>query len=672
MFVRMRKKEVSSHVPWRQAFVVAAALLPMVGAAAQEPEQSLAMKLDTITVTPTLTTQKLRLAPASGSVISREEIKERNADDLLTALRGEPGVSFTRAGGIGRKAILMRGMEAKHTLLLMDGRRIPTSDDVFGHADYEYGWVPMSQVERIEVVRGPMSTLYGSDALGGVVNMITRQPTEEWSGGLLMRAATTANKQKAVGSGRAAVYVAGKISDRLALRLTGDTSGQGRTKNRYNKGVSELEGKLHNTGGATAYVTLTPQQTVQLQYDQGRDKRYFDTQDPADFGDTTELIDYENRFNVNRQSYGVTWDGNFANWVAQARAYKNNIKVRNSADSNRIRPTNPQEMTDEVVDGHASYQFARHWLTVGAEYRNEELRNFDLDNGKRSVEYKALFVQDEIDLTDTLLFTAGVRYNRHNHFSDEFTPRAYLVWEATPDLVVKGGYGRGYRMPSLKQSSASYHSRIVAGGSIFEFIGNEDIKPEKSDSYELGVDWQLNTLNLNATVYHNEVRNLIENKLVGFAPGPVPLFHFQFDNVDKARMTGLETGFAWQAHPDVLWGGSVNYLKTKDLNTREQLLYRPKVTATTYLDWRLVEGLTARINAEHTGRQKFEPNTGDSRTTSPRYTLWGASLAKRFNEHFTVRGGVENIGDTHLAKKSINFRVVEHGRTVFLSTELEF
>src|SRR5699024_11626232 len=94
MFVRMRKKEVSSHVPWRQAFVVAAALLPMVGAAAQEPEQSLAMKLDTITVTPTLTTQKLRLAPASGSVISREEIKERNADDLLTALRGEPGVSF--------------------------------------------------------------------------------------------------------------------------------------------------------------------------------------------------------------------------------------------------------------------------------------------------------------------------------------------------------------------------------------------------------------------------------------------------------------------------------------------------------------------------------------------------------------------------------------------------
>lgn len=672
MLTHLKKPTALPSARLRQACVVAAALLPLTSAAAPEPAQSLAIKLDTITVTPTLTTQKLRLAPASGSVISREELQKRNADDLLTALKHEPGMSFTRYGGIGRKAISLRGMEAKHTLLLMDGRRVPTSDDVFGHADYEYGWIPMSQLDRIEVVRGPMSTLYGSEALGGVVNMITRKPTEEWSGGLLLRAATTANKQKAVGSGRAGVYAAGQLSDRLALRLTGDTSGQGQTKDRNNKAASELEGKLSNSGGATAFITLTPQQTLQLQYNQGRDQRYFDTEDPADFGDTSERIEYENRFSINRQSYDITWDGQFDNWVAQARAYSNNIKVRNASDSDRIRPTNPQELTDEVVDGHASYQFARHWLTVGAEYRNEELKNHDLDNGKRSTEYKALFVQDEIELTDTLLFTTGVRYNRHNHFSDEYTPRAYLVWEATPDLVVKGGYGRAYRMPTLKQSSESYRSRIVAGGQIFEFFGNEDIKPEKSDSYELGVDWQLNTVSLNATVYHNEVRNLIENKMTGIVPGPNPTFLFQFDNVDKARMTGLETGFAWQMHPDVVWGGSINYLKTKDLATREELLYRPKISATSYLDWRLVEGLTARVDVAHTGKQKFEPNEEDERTTAPRYTLWGASLAKRFNENFILRGGVENIGDTHLANKSMNFRVEERGRLVFLSSELEF
>src|SRR5690606_1221050 len=159
----------------------------------------------------------------SVTVITAQDLAERNAADLLDAVRGAPGITLSARQVGGRKTIALRGLEGRHTLTLIDGRRISASDDVVGHSDYQYGWLPMSAIERIEVIRGPMSTLYGSEALGGVINIITRQPADRW-----IASAVLSGKDLTGGSGggglRGGLFAAGPATDRLGLRVSADVS----------------------------------------------------------------------------------------------------------------------------------------------------------------------------------------------------------------------------------------------------------------------------------------------------------------------------------------------------------------------------------------------------------------------------------------------------------------
>lgn len=641
---------------------LAATLLPAPTLWAQETSESLpsdTVKLDTISVTATLSPVDTRLAPASGSVISRKELDARNAETLEAAVAGEPGVAFTRGGGIGRKSISLRGMESKHVLTLTDGRRIPASDDVFGHADYQYGWVPMSAVERIEIIRGPMSTLYGSDALGGVINTVTRKPGEEWETNLLLRGSTLANSEASVDSvngGLTSIYTSGLVTDRLGLRFTGETSRQDRTQNPADNRQSELEGSKANRGSVAAFLELTPEQSLELEFSRSSEEREFDAKTQRG------PVYYENRYDLDRTGFGLTWNGEFTDWVSQVRAYRSKVEVSNERTAG-ITATDPQALTDEIIDAHTSRALGNHWLTVGGEVRRETLENTELKGGERDADHAAVFLQDEVALTEQLLLTAGLRYDHQNDYGSEASPRAYLVWEATPQLIVKGGYGRGFRAPTLKQSSPSYESTPVP---FFKFIGNGDVKPEKIDSYELSIDWQGETVGLNATVFHSEASDLIINKPIVIARPPKTSV-FQFANVDEARLTGLETGFSWRLHPAVTWQNNFGWLKTEDLGTGDELEYRPRRTFNSFLDWQATAGLSARLNAEYTGSQ-YRNDTDDL----PAYTLWNASVAKDFGESVTMRAGIDNIRDEHLADESPNFRHVERGRTVYLSTQLNF
>ena len=130
--------------------------------------------VQTVVVTATRHAMALIDSPAALSVVTRAQIEQRGADSVLDALRGELGVSLMARPISGRKAISLRGMDSRHTLMLVDGKRIGASDGVIGHSDFQNDWIPVEDIERIEVIRGPMSVLYGAEALGGVVNIITR------------------------------------------------------------------------------------------------------------------------------------------------------------------------------------------------------------------------------------------------------------------------------------------------------------------------------------------------------------------------------------------------------------------------------------------------------------------------------------------------------------------
>ncbi|GAL13564.1 TonB-dependent receptor [Vibrio astriarenae] len=145
-------------------------------------------------VTATSYQTKASEAPASVSVITEEDLALMPYNNLADALVATPGVNIADLGQ-GRKGIEIRGMDVSQSLILIDGRRVSRASDMLGHSNFELQNIPVSDIERIEVIKGPMSALYGSDALGGVVNVITKPTTNEWSGSVRAGGATTVDEE---------------------------------------------------------------------------------------------------------------------------------------------------------------------------------------------------------------------------------------------------------------------------------------------------------------------------------------------------------------------------------------------------------------------------------------------------------------------------------------------
>lgn len=612
--------------------------------------------LPAVTVTATLTEQDARTAPASVTVIDREELAARNASDLLDAVRGAPGLTLSPRQVGGRKTLALRGLEGKHTLTLIDGRRISPSDDVVGHSDYQYGWLPMSAVERIEIIRGPMSALYGSEALGGVINLITRQPKDKWMGSVGVSGSVPTSSDEGESTGSTSVFAAGPLGERLSLRVNAELAHQSPVSNRHQPLLSEIEGSHAKNGGLSARFALTPQQTLEAGWSGGQEQRVYDT-------DSRGKV-FRSTYDIDRSQAHLGWQGKFDGWNSQVRAYRSEIDIVNRA-SNGAAPTRPQNMVDDVLDGHASFALGAHKVTLGGEWRKETLENAGLKNGADDATHKALFAQDEIALSDTLMLTAGLRADHHAIFGNEVSPRAYLVWEASPALVVKGGFGHAFKAPTLKQISPNY----VGAEGPHTFAGNGNIRPESSNSFEVGADWQVAPAwSLRATLFNTEVKDLITYRLL--RTEGVRRF-YQYDNVDAARIRGLEAGMTWNVTRQMAWSNDLTLLHTRDKSTGQKLADRPSTSLTSRLEWQGSEGWSARLSGEFTGSQ-----TGTDGAALPSYALWSASVGRQLplgeRRKLVLRAGLENIGNVHLAEKSEHFGYAERARRVFVTARVDF
>lgn len=609
-------------------------------------------ELRDVVVSATLSEHDTRTAPASVTVVTRQEIEVRNAQDLLDAVRGAPGITLSPRQVGGRKTLALRGLEGKHTLTLIDGRRITPTDDVVGHSDYQYGWLPMAAVERIEIIRGPMSTLYGSEALGGVVNIITRQPQDRWIGSVAVGGSDLLGGDGGGGS-RASLFAAGPVGESLSLRLVGAREKTSPIPVKEDPRYSEIEGRDERSFGLAATLRLSPGQSLEASWDEGRENRYYNDVSSA-------RVRYETRYDIERSQGQLAWRGEFDGWRGQARAYGSEVDIVNTR-TNGVAATRPQNLRDQVFDGFAAFRLGGHRITVGGEHRTETLKNAGLVGGKDDAAHKALFVQDEVALAAQWLLTAGVRADHHEIFGSETSPRLYLVWEASPELVVKGGYGHAFKAPTLKQISPNY----VGAEGPHTFLGNADIQPEKSDSLEIGADWRRGPLALRGVLFRNEIKDLIDYTLLRVNGSRRT---YLYDNVDRARIAGAELGFTWNAMPGLVWNADLTLLKTRDRTSGDELDDRPDYQLATRLDWDAGDGWSARLGLERVGPQ----TTGDGASKLPAYNLWNTSIAKRFGRAWTLRAGIDNLTDVRLAEKTPNFGYAERRRTLFASLRADF
>lgn len=178
---------------------------------------------DTMVVTASAVEQNLKDAPASISVITQEYLQRRPANSLKDVLRDVPGVQLTNESD-NRRGISIRGMSSSYTLILIDGKRVNSRNAVFRHNDFDINWVPVDAIERIEVVRGPMSSLYGSDALGGMINIITKKVGSAWHGSVSVDSTVQEHRDRGdTYSGQ--FFTSGPlVDDLLGVKAYGDLS----------------------------------------------------------------------------------------------------------------------------------------------------------------------------------------------------------------------------------------------------------------------------------------------------------------------------------------------------------------------------------------------------------------------------------------------------------------
>lgn len=616
--------------------------------------------LDPIVITATSGERFLQAAPASVTVVTGEELRERPVQDLAGAIEGTPGVQLTGIG-LGRRGISIRGMQTDHSLVLVDGMRVSNSASAIAHSDYELGWVPAEAIERIEVVRGPMSSLYGSEALGGVVNIITRRSTDEWRGSFSAFGLLT--EHGLGGGGHNLRFYAGGplIPGVLGLNVWGQFNGRAELTSPGDARVSSMGDQKAFLGNATLTWTPDARQRIDLSYGAGFEERWSGMRGAGPFPTF-----YRSEDDIWRQRVSLSHEGDWDWGTSRVRIYSS-ILERENRRTDSAPPSGPHRFVDTVGDGQVSFSpFEGHRFTLGAEVRQERLKDPTVnDAGSAEQMHYAAFVQDEIAFGDRWELVVGGRFDHHQEFGWHASPRAYLLHHFNDALTFKAGVGTGFKAPTLKQLSPEYSA--IAGGGRFTIVGNPDLKPETNLSFEAGLEYRQGIWSARAMAFQNDLDNLIQTVCVvrcGGAPGA----RWTYENVDRARIRGIELGGGVELPWSMQLDANYTWLDPVDRTTGERLPNRSRHAANATLAWSPLENLTTSLRVNYVGSQRI--TTGSGR--QPGYTLLSVYADYAFNENASLQFGIENITDVRLADENGDYAFADEGRRYFLGLKASF
>jgi len=631
----------------KNAIALAAALLCGIAGAQQAADTQVTQ---TVVVTATRYAILAADAPAALSVVTRRDIEARGADNVFDAIRGETGLSLQGRAVGGRKVLSVRGMDSRHALFLVDGKRIGASDGVIGASDFQYDWLAMDDIERIEIVRGPMSVLYGSEAMGGVVNVITRQPGDAWHFGF-MTEATTPDGDRGGDGWRVGARADGPLGGGLFLRAGVSASKTAPIASPVDPRISELEGRDKRSGWLGLQWRPQAGQRVEVEHRVGTEDREGNARERG--GQRRYHITYND---IERSITALNWEAEWSRSLeTQLRAYRSMIDVANRRTAG-VAVNVPQTVEETVLEGQARMPFAAHALTGGFEARNESLDDPGLPGGRSMLPHRSIFVQDEWGVSAPLTLTFGLRHDTHGPYGREWSPRAYAVWRVGGPWIVKGGYSHGFKVPNLKQ--------VVPGArpeGPNTFLGNPDLKPERSNAIELGVGYGAGASQAQVMLFDQQVDDLVEIRLV--APGATPgIGTYTYENLAKARLRGIEASASQPVGAGFTATLAYTYLDAKNGNG-VRLDRRPRHSATARLDWQHGPWRVG-LTAEHAGEQLLPAATTNTPSQRvPDLTLLGAHVTCSLPSGLEASLGVRNLTNLSLAAKSPLFTQVEAPRT---------
>lgn len=540
---------------------------------------------------------------SSVSVLTEEDIQRRHKNSVVELLRELPGVSIAANGPIGQTArVFIRGADSRHTLVVVDG--VTVNDPSDPSNAYDFAYLTPDNIARIEVLRGPQSTLYGADAIGGVIAITTKTGDGAPSYHATAEVGSHRSRLGRIGS-------SGKAGG-VSYSVTASEQRVGNISSFNERRGATEDDPYENTvfsGRVDGQVTENLRLGVTGRLHDGRVE--FD-----DFGADAPNVTHSN------QALGRAY-GNLSllggDWVQELGVSTMDL----SRDSITGFGANTFDSRRNKVDWQHTVQLpAGHTGTLGLEASEEEF--FTNTIAQRSINTKSLYVQDQFGIGDAFFMAIGARWDDHSTFGHEVTYRlapTYLIHATGTKL--KATYGTGFKAPAPFQ--------------LFSSFGDPTLKPEESTGWDAGFEQRLwgDTVEFGSTYFDNDIDQFIDFDLVTFT----------YKNLQSVSTKGVENFLIYR--PDIAWTLTLNHTYTLAENelTGTALLRRPKHDVNALVDYRFADGNGgAQLGGRFVGHRK-DVDLTFANTTMPSHFTLDVSADYAISEHATLYTRLDNLLD---------------------------
>lgn len=607
----------------------AAEVLDQQAAAPDVAGRAGATAVEDVVVTANRSAQPIERVGASVTVLTQAALEARQTPVVAELLAQTPGVSFTRNGGPGTSTgVNIRGAESQHTVVLIDGVKL--NDPSSTQGGFNFGNLLVGDTARIEVLRGAQSTLWGSQAIGGVVNIVTAEPTEALQGSL-----------DAEAGARGTTYFRGGVggaNERLSWRLAAsryDTDGfSALAKGTEDDGYANtgLSGRLN--------VKVTDAVSLDLRSVWSSGRNDFDAfnGDSREYGKTQELVAYA----------GLNFDlldGRFRNRIGYAHT---DTDRRNFNPDNKVQTlTFDAEGQNRRWEYQGAFAFTEALnATFGLEHEKSEMKtrspgdwNPNPAFGRGEAELNSAYGQVQWTVLDGLTLTGGLRYDDHAQYGDNLLGQVAAAWALNEgDTVVRASWGQGFRAPGLYELYSEY--------------GNLNLQPEEFDSWEIGVEQRLfDRAVVSATYFNRQADNEIRYNGCS-TPSTDPLCTVNgagrwgyYRNVQKTEAQGVE--LIGRVDVTERLNVSANYTWTDAKSASgatdgKRLTRRPEHMANFAADYAFAFGLKTGVAVRYVG-ETFNNDTNTVKVDAN--TLVDLRASYPINDTLEVYGRIENAFD---------------------------
>lgn len=565
-------------------------------------------KIDPIVVTATRTATPLSQIASAVTVVTAEEIEEKQQTQVLDVLRSVPGLTIIQQGSLGGQAsIRTRGTDNKHTLILIDGIEFRDASEIGGGADLAN--LTTDNIERIEVVRGAQSVIYGSDAIGGVVNIITKKGNRQPEGYVSVEGGSYNTWKETAG------FSIGGENARAALSVS-RTDSDGFSSYNEDDGFSEDDGYKNTTVSFNVGADLSENFTLNLNF-RHTDSAYdydssgIDSDASVDKDDTLGKVEgilslLDDKWTIalgttmtdsNRTSTGTDsfWDN-----------YEFDSTITKFDMLNTIKATDSQT------------------FVIGLESEKEEYESST--SGQGDARTRAVFLQDQIVLGD-FVTALGVRVDDHQEFGTETTWRIAPTYSLSSlGTKIKGSIGTGFKAPSLFQL-------------YYPFGGNENLEPEQSTSFDFGIEQPLldNSVIVAVTWFYND----IDDYIAWFDDGDFDFFDGDgYANIANLKTKGVETSIDWYPTDVVSLQLGYTYTDTEDEDGARKARI-PLHKGTLDVNLYPLDNLQLNLNLLYVS----EREDGAAAETLDSYTLINLASSYQVTDAVKLFGRIDNLFD---------------------------